>query len=270
MPSETTRPAETTRSNRSAERNVAAIERAADVLFLFARNEAPTLGVTEIASELGISKAVVHRILSSLRDRDLVTVHEERRRYSLGPAVLVLADAYRDGLDDRAVAAAALRRLSESTGETATMSVLSDGRRVYVDQVTPPVEVKMTVQVGSSYPLHAGSSSKAFLAFLPSEARTAVLEGGLEAVTEATITSREALEADLEAIRKRGYAVSLGEREPGAGSVAAPVLDHTGAPVMVLSVCGPLERFRDKVDVVAGELVAVTTDLSNTFGYQPV
>jgi DNA-binding IclR family transcriptional regulator len=257
-------------TNRSTERNVAAIERAADVLFLFARSEARTLGVTEIASTLGISKAVVHRILSSLRDRELVTLDEDTRRYSLGPAVLVLADAYRDGLDHRAAAVAAMRRLCDGTGETVTMSVLSGGRRVYVDQVTPPVEVKMTVQVGGSYPLHAGSSSKAFLAFMAPTERRSVLEGELPAVTGETITSAAALEEDLAAIRKRGYAVSMGEREAGAGSVAAPVFDHTGEPVMVLSVCGPIERFRPRVEELAHQLVSVTSELSRQFGHQPV
>ena len=257
-------------NGRSTERNVAAIERAADVLFLFARSEARTLGVTEIGSTLGISKAVVHRILSSLRDRDLVSLDEETRRYALGPSVLMLADAYRDGLDHRALAVAAMRKLSDATGETATMSVLNDGRRVYVDQVTPPVEVKMTVQVGGSYPLHAGSSSKAFLAFMPRDMRRSLIEGDLPAITSQTITSPEELEADLERIRKRGFAVSLGEREAGAGSVAAPVLDHTGSPVMVLSVCGPLERFRAKVEGVSKELLDVTGDLSRQFGYQPI
>ena len=126
-----------------------------------------------------------------------MTLDEETRRYSLGPAVLVLADAYRDGLDHRATAVAAMRRLSESTGETVTMSVLSGGRRVYVDQVTPPVEVKMTVQVGGSYPLHAGSSSKAFLAFMAPGERRKVLSSELPAVTDATITSAAELEADL-------------------------------------------------------------------------
>lgn len=263
-------PAEAPTATRSAERNVAAIERAADVLFLFARSEARTLGVTEIASTLGISKAVVHRILSSLRDRDLVILDEETRRYALGPAVLVLADAYRDGLDHRATAVAAMRRLSEATSETVTMSVLNDGRRVYVDQVTPPVEVKMTVQVGASYPLHAGSSSKAFLAFMPPSERRRILGGDLPAVTDATVTSAEELEADLDAIRRRGFAVSFGERESGAGSVAAPVFDHTGEPVMVLSVCGPIERFRGRADELAERLVDVTADLSRQFGHQPV
>lgn len=261
--------ADSSTSNRSGERNVAAIERAADVLFLFARCEARTLGVTEISSTLDISKAVVHRILASLRDRDLVTLDDESHRYSLGPAVLVLADAYRGGLDHRALASAAMRRLVEATGETATMSVLSDGRRVHVDQVTPQVEVRMTVQVGAAYPLHAGSSSKALLAFMPDQDRERVLAQELPAVTGATITSPEELRADLEAIRERGWAVSLGEREAGAGSVAAPVFDHAGDPIMVLSVCGPLERVRGRVEELAGELVAVTTELSHRFGHDP-
>lgn len=255
-------------ASRTGERNVAAIERAADVLFLFANSDTPTLGVTEISAELDISKAVVHRILASLRDRGLVFLDEESRRYSLGPAVLVLADAYRHGIDHRAVASAAMRQLMERVSETVTMSVLNDGRRVYVDQVTPPLEVKMTVQVGASYPLHAGASSKAFLANVPVGLRNEVLAGELPAVTDSTIVSREALEAELDEIRERGWAVSLGEREAGAGSVAAPVFDHTGEPVMVLSVCGPLERFRSRVDELAEALVDTTTELSRRFGHE--
>lgn len=255
-------------NNRTGERNVAAIERAADVLFLFASSGNGTLGVTEIAGSLEISKAVVHRILASLRDRGLVALDEESRRYSLGPAVLVLADAYLDGIDQRSIAAGAMRRLSAQTNETVTMSVLSNGMRVYVDQVTPPVEVKMTVQVGGAYPLHAGSSSKAFLAFVAPELREEVLAGDLDAVTSETITDRRALEEELGEVRRRGWAVSMGERESGAGSVAAPVFDQGDEPVMVLSVCGPVERFREKVDEVGEQLLATTTELSRQFGHR--
>ena len=257
-----------TENNRTGERNVAAIERAADVLFLFANSDNQTLGVTEISSTLDISKAVVHRILASLRDRGLVALDEESRRYSLGPAVLVLADAYLDGIDQRSIAAAAMRRLCAATNETVTMSVLTGGRRVYVDQVTPPMEVKMTVQVGASYPLHAGASSKAFLAFESPEVRDQVLSGDLPAVTSETITSRSDLERELAEVRTRGWAVSLGERESGAGSVAAPVFDQGDVPVMVLSVCGPVERFRDRVEEVAGLLLTTTEELSRQFGHR--
>lgn len=243
-------------------RRVATIERAADVLFLFAGDQAQ-LGVTEIAESLSISKAVVHRILTSLRDRDLVTSDPVTRRYSLGPAVLELAARYRDNLDVRPFALDAMERLSAETNETATLSIRSGWQRIYIDQVTPPLEVKMTVKLGVHHPLHAGSSSKAFLAFLAPEEQEAFFAASeLEAVTPATVTSVTALRKELRQVREQGYAISLGERQAGAGSVAAPVLDGDD-PVAVISVCGPLERFEQIAERAAELVVAETHAISD-------
>ncbi len=247
-------------------RGVATIERAADVLFLFA--DAPdTLGVTDIANELGISKAVVHRIVTSLCDRGLVIADPETRRYGLGPGVLQLASTYLERLDVRSIAVDAMHRLSRKTNETATLSVLHGDERVYVDQVTPAREVKMTVQVASAFPLHAGASSKAFLAWMGDEEIDRYLANHrLDALTDLTIVSETELRSDLQRIRQQGFAVSLGERQTGAGSVAAPILDHTGQPVAVISICGPVERFRDEVASSAAALVEATRELSARMG----
>ena len=250
----------------SPARSVATIERAADVLFLLSRSEG-TLGVTEIARQLDISKAVVHRILTSLRERDLVATDRQTRRYSLGPAVLELAAAYRSQLGVRVLALESMRELSESTNETATMSVRHGFERIYIDQVTPTREVKMIVQVGASFPLHAGSSSKAFLAWLPEMEREEYInERPLSALTDETITDPAELRRELDRIRQQGFAVSLGERQIGAGSVAAPVLGESGEPVAVIGVCGPLERFRSEIAGIAAQLVEQTRELSGRLG----
>ena len=251
-------------------RLITTIERAADVLVLFTRTDQADLGVTEIATELGLSKAVVHRVLTTLAAKDLVSVHEESRRYRLGPVALSLGIAYLDRIDLRDLLLPRLRELSERTNETATMSLRYGWQRMYVDQVTPNREVKMTVVLGRAFPLHAGSSSKAFLAFLTEEEQERYLDQHqLEALTDRTIVDVDQLREELRAIRTRGYAVSSGERQAGAGSIAAPVLDHRGAPVAAVSVCGPLERFQEGVDDIAALLVDTTTQLSHQLGYQP-
>jgi DNA-binding IclR family transcriptional regulator len=248
---------------------VATIERAADVLFLFAK--APgTLGVTDIAQELDISKAVVHRIVTSLGEHDLVIADPATRRYSLGHGVLQLAAGYLDNLDVRAMALETMKSLSSVTNETATLSVRHGDKRVYVDQVMPSREVKLTVQVAAAFPLHAGASSKAFLAWMSAEEVDAYLaDNSLDALTDETIVSETELRKELEGIRKQGFAVSLGERQVGAGSVAAPILDHHNNPVAVISVCGPAERFRDEVADAATALVEATRELSGRLGAQP-
>ena len=247
---------------------VAAVERAADVLNAFTELDGATAGVTELAQRLGYSKAVVHRILASLRAKGFVDLDETTRRYSLGPAALALGLTYLQQIDVRDAARSVLRELSEQTTETATLSIRRGDVRMYVDQVTPPREVKMTVQLGHPYPLHAGGSSKAFLAHLPDAEVDRYLSEPLPALGANTITDPNELRRDLAETRRRGYAASFGERMEGAGSVAAPVFDHENGPVAVISVCGPVERFRDEVADIAPILLKATQELSRRLGWE--
>lgn len=247
---------------------IGAVERATSVLKLFTDTKARSLGVTEIANSLALSKAVVYRVLTSLRAADLIAVDERSRRYSLGPASLALGMAYLSKLDLRDTARPFLERLSEATGETVTLSVRHGKDRVYVDQVTPPVEVVMSVTLGRAFPLYAGSSSKAFLAFLPEAGQEAYLsQVSLSALTVQTIVDLGELREELIAIRKRGYARSFGERQVGAASVAAPVFNHNGEPVAVMSVAGPMERFRSSSDRAAKLLLDESRELSRLLGF---
>ena len=127
----------------------------------------------------------------------------------------------------------------------------------------------MSVAVGKRFPLHAGSSSKAFLAFLPAHEQDHYLDSHeLTALTGETITDLDALRQELEHIRQTGYAISFGERQAGAGSIAAPVFDGQGLPRAVISVCGPLERFREEVHETAPLLLDHTATLSRQLGYR--
>ncbi len=250
-------------------KTIASVKRAADVLLHFAGAERADLGVTDIANDLGLSKAAVHRLLTSLRSRGLLVVDEHSRRYSLGPNALMLGLSALNRLDVRRLAAAELPAISADTDETATLSVRSGHGRIYVDQVTPSREVIMSVSIGVLYPLHAGASSKAFLAFLPAAETSQYLSEPLVGLTSSTLTSRKALERDLKLIASRGWAQSAGERQSGAASVAAPVLNHLAEPVGVVSICGPADRFVPHAERHANRLLQTTTSLSAKLGYQP-
>lgn len=256
-------------ANQVAHETVAAIDRATDVLTLFADSSNRTLGVTEISRTLQLSKAVVHRILSSFRAKGFIEMDEETHRYRLGPKVLHLGLAYMESIDVRALARPVLEDLSRATNETSTLSIRSGSARVYVDQVTPQRDVKMVVQLGRQEPLHAGASSKALLAFLEPGEIEAYLSKRLEKVTPLTITNPKTLSKQLANIRTAGYAVSMGERLEGAGSVAAPVLGHDGRPVAVISVSGPVERFKGEAAVAARLVLEATRSLSHRLGHTP-
>jgi IclR family acetate operon transcriptional repressor len=243
------------------------VERASDILLLFASSSSPQLGVTEIATALGMSKAAVHRILLSFRNKHLLELDPVTRKYALGPTLLGLGAKYVGQLDIRRMAAPELAALSRATNETATLSVRSGDQRVYIDQVTPDREVLMSVQLGMAHPLHAGASSKAFLAFLPKDEVERYLAGPLAKVTERTITDPGRLRRELATIRRRGWSQSLGERQAGAGSVAAPIFDDRGHPVAVVSVCGPAERMAEEIDECAKHLLVATERLSAQLGH---
>ncbi|OPC84719.1 hypothetical protein B4N89_00630 [Embleya scabrispora] len=241
----------------------------------------PDLGITEISEALGMSKAVVHRLLASLRTRGLVDLDPDTRRYRLGPGAMRLGLAYLDRLDVRVAAAPELHGLSADTGETATLSVRVGDTRVYVDQVTPHREVIMSVTLGAPYPLCVGASSKALLAFLPEARDVRALarlladgparagEGrGRAAPAEPGPAVRRMTE-ELAEIRARGWARSSGERQAGAGSVAVPVFDHEGRPIAVISVCGPAERFSGVAEDCLAHLLRAGRRLSECMGAPP-
>ena len=232
-----------------------AAHRVAEVLdsFVAARSD---LGVSEIARSMNCSKSVVHRILAALVDTGYVASDPITRRYRLGAKAVLLsgADSARDDIRRRALPH--LEAVRQRTGETATLSLLRGGARVYVEQLESRQAVRQAVTVGSEAPLHLGASGKAMLAFLAEERWPATARGS-------------GLRADLMRVRRRGYAVSHGERIPGAASVAAPIFDRAGGVLGSLSAAGVLARSDPRT--VARYGAAVTAEaqaLSRELGWR--
>jgi DNA-binding IclR family transcriptional regulator len=240
----------------------------ADVLLLFADGPT-TLGVTRIARELALSKAVVHRILQSLTARGMTTYEQSSREYRLGPAVAALGARALRASDLRSAALEVLPRLRDETGETATLTSPVPNGRVYLDQFEGLHEIKMTVELGRRFPLHAGSSGKAVLAFLPAGEQDRVLAGRLDALTPHTVVDPGALRAELTKIRACGYATSAGERQADAASVAAPVFSLSGDVIGAISACGPRYRVTaDFAERIAPRVTAAAAQISQRMGWR--
>ncbi|MGB3772095.1 MAG: IclR family transcriptional regulator [Rhodococcus sp. (in: high G+C Gram-positive bacteria)] len=239
-------------------------DRVADVLLAFAQSDR-ALGVSELARRLGLSKAVVHRILQSLASRSIVQPVSGESTYSLGPAAIGLGTKAWSQLDVRSIAAPILRRLRAETRETATLSVLVGHRRVYLDQYESPQEVKMVVEIGPQYPLHSGASSRAILAFLPSHYADEAFEE-LSGTTPGTDASL--FHARLEQIRDIGYGTSINERKTGAASIAAPFFDAAGHVLGSVSSSGPAFRYSWTADddhaVHAGQVVTAARAITQS------
>lgn len=248
----------TARPPRSASpraRSRSAVRRVTDVLDAFAASSGD-LGVSELARQLRCSKSVVHRLLAGLADAGYVTADPTTRRYRLGSKTLLLAQSASAHDDLRRRALPHLEIVRERTGETATLSLLRGTVRVYVEQLESRQSVRQAVVVGMEAPLHLGASGKAILAHLPPDTWPASARG-------------QALKADLEHVRQRGYAVSWAERVAGAASVAAPVFDHTGAVLGSISAAGVLARSEPRTMTRHGAIVAAEARaLSRELGWR--
>ncbi|RAY16561.1 IclR family transcriptional regulator [Actinomadura craniellae] len=247
------------------------IARALAVMDAVARS-AEAQGVSMIARETGLSKAVAHRILRELVAGEFLRFDEGTKVYRLGSLALNIGLAAMRELDVVTIAHRHLVALSERTGETATLSLRQGWSRVYVDQVLSSHEIRMSVALGTSHPLHAGSSSKAILAALPdTEVDDYIVRHRLDSVTDATITSAETLREEIARIRRSGYAASSGERQSGAASVASAVYGAMGQTVGSISVCGPQDTFtRGRRDELAVQVIATAAAVSADLGHRPV
>lgn len=263
------RPAPAAAPPRSGQ-TIAAVERALDVLLLFGEDDHGDLGVTEVASLLHMSKAAVHRVLSSLRSRGLVTLDPSNHRYSLGASALSLGRAFLDRLDVRTLTLAELHELSDLTGETALLSVRSLNHLLFVEQVMPSRELRLDAPIGHPIKLHIGSTGHMFLAGLhPDDLADYLSYAATESTSPMTQNELDTLVAKLEATSDRGWAFSDSERQAGTASVSVPVLDHRHDTVAVLTVGGPSDRIRDRRQFIADALIEVGQRVSGRMGWTP-
>jgi DNA-binding IclR family transcriptional regulator len=199
--------------------------------------EAGARTFTDIVEATGLTRPTAHRILKALETHGLVML---RDGYRLGPRALTLAIAATRDLPLRDLAHPALERLARTTGESAQLYVRVTDRRLCVDAVESDSELRTIVEIGSELPLTAGSAGKVFLAFGPVAPRDRLVAEA-EKLTARTPVGTD-LTRQLAAVRRTGYATSAGERQPGVGSVSAPVLGPLEEPLAVVSVSGPLTR----------------------------
>ena len=236
---------------------IQSVDRAIDLLLAVAEAGPAESGVPALARTCGLNRATAWRLLKTLQARGLVTV-DEVGRYTLGMTAVQLGGA---GGSDALIAAAhpVLERMCVQTGETASLAVPGVGGLAYVDEVTP-VAVLTASWSGRTVALHATSTGKALLAFLPQTELRRALPATLPAYTDTTITSPDDLDAELAATRTRGYGTCAGELEPALYGVSAPVLDRVGYPLAVLSIWGPQDRVPEQRFPELGRIVVAAAE----------
>jgi DNA-binding IclR family transcriptional regulator len=202
---------------------VAVLDKAVAILRAVA-DEPATLA--ELVSRTGLPRATAHRLAVALEGHRLVRRTTEGA-WAPGPA---LGELGRDGADLADLAGRHLAVLRDASGESAQFYVRDGATRVCVAAAERTSGLRDTVPVGARLPMTAGSAAHALLAFTPADEVTRLLPA-------ASFTARTLLD-----VRRRGWAHSVAEREPGVASLSAPVRDGTGTVLGAVSISGPVER----------------------------
>jgi DNA-binding IclR family transcriptional regulator len=223
----------------SAAASVQSVDRAVALLKAIAAGPTPSTAA-ELALVCGINRSTAWRLLSTLEANGMVERDPLSQRYAIGYAAFQVASAAEDDAIARRLRPI-IARVAEETGEIVTLAAARRFSLVYVDQADPPKTLSPN-WMGRPIPLHATSSGKVFLAWLPDQEREALLAGELESFTNRTVTDRDQLEAELSEIRRIGYGVCVGEFEDFSNGVSAAVLDLRGRPVVIVNIWGPSQR----------------------------
>jgi DNA-binding IclR family transcriptional regulator len=241
----------------AAPSQVQSVDRAIAILYLLAERGREGVGVTDVATELGVHKSTAFRLIEALENGDLVEQLEERGKYHLGRGIVRLAGATTARLELPIESRPVCRRLAAELGETVNLAIADAGEAMNILQEYGSSAIAGRNWIGRPTPLHATASGKVLLAWTDADATTKALAADLVV-----------LEAELGKIREQGWASTTEEFEVGLNAIAAPIRGANGDVVAAVGVSAPsyrlpVESFAD----VAVRLVEGAAEISGRLGF---
>lgn len=235
---------------------VEAVVKALDVLEVFQDGE--ELQLSEISKRVSLNKSRAFRLLYTLCERGYVERASDGHRYKLGLKLFEHASNLRRDL--KQIAQNYMRKLQQRFNETVNLAVLHNGEVLYIDLLESSRPFRMSAMVGSRMPIANTSLGKALLAY--------AAEHDLDEVFD-TLTPSELrkMRAEMEIVRRRGYATDQEENEPGVACIGAPILNESGVSIGALSISGPSVRIQKQEREIGSALAATCREISRQLGF---
>jgi IclR family transcriptional regulator, acetate operon repressor len=247
---------------KAAGQGVRSIDRAGEMLARLLASDGP-MSLGDLAEAADLPKSTASRLLTALERHGLVHQAGERGKLEPGPAILRFA--HRGGVERHLVELAhpALDALSHASHETVNLSVPTPHGVEHLAQVDGRHFLGAGQWVGRVVDYHCTANGKVFLAFGAAQ----LPAGPLERLTDETVVSRAALDGQLEAVRRDGFATAGDELEAGLSAIAAPVHGPAGHVIAALSISGPTLRLtRARLAELAPALCQEAGALSDRLG----
>lgn len=226
----------------------------------------------ELSRMTGLHKSTVHRFLSALITLGYVKkVGGEDGKYALTLRLFELSGRVVEGVDVLDVAKPVLEKLRDIVGETVHLVLREGTEIVYVFKAESFVNTyRMISRIGTRRSMYSTAAGKSILATMPPDKVQRIWDAStIEAYTKHTITTLDALTAELDLTRERGYALDNEENELGVRCIAAAVLDYTGKSHAAFSISAPLVRMADdRVAELAPLVLAAQKEISTSLGWR--
>jgi len=224
---------------------VASVQKAMNILNCFSTTQ-PQLSLAQISSLLAYPKSTTLNLIRTLEHSGYLLKDQKTQNYSLGYKILNLSYLLRTSLPVVQYAMPLLEDLQQKTGEIVYLVSHLDGQVLYLEGLYPSQRMVNYSISGKILPMHCTSCGKSMLAYLPREKQDEIIKRwGLPRRTPNTITTKEELLKELEAIQVRGYAIDLEEETPNVKCISVPILNSEGIAVAAISISGTVMNMKD-------------------------
>jgi len=247
---------------------VQALDRGLQLLAIVAKENKTTL--TELALRVGMPASTAHRLLVTLQKRGFVDFDTATQEWMIGIEAFRTGSSFVQRTSLVEAGRDVMRQLMEETGETANLGIGDEGDVVFISQIETPNPIRAFFSVGTRGPMHCSGIGKALLAEMPRDKVERILQKkGLEEFTSKSLTSPDALFADLESTRRRGWSYDDEERHYGMRCIAAPIHNFHGEAIAGISISGPAARLPDEMISELGPKVRrAATEVTRLLGGQ--
>lgn len=196
-----------------------------------------------LAEETGTPKPTLHRMLHQLESAGLLVRENNGRHYGTGNRLRRMAENLLINDIHHGARHAVLRNLVRELGESCNVTAVSGSEVVYLDRIETPEPLRITLQPGSRVPVHCSASGKMILSQLsPAQRKRLIAAAPLERYTNRTVTDPALIEAELQRVRRDGYAIDDEEFLPGLVCVAVLVPTMNTVSNLCVAVQAPVMR----------------------------
>ena len=252
---------------------VQSVDRALRIIEFLAEN--PTgAGITEISKSLGLSKGTVHRLISTLKERDFAYQSSNTELYRLSYKILYLYNCISNNIDMFKVSRPIIRKFADKVDATVHLATLDEKRSniVYIDRIEPMNSQKLFVmssRVGKKAPCYCTAAGKMLLSQYSDDEIRDIMNGEeYKTYTDKTIKNIDEFLEEIHKVRKQGYALDENEYDHGIICISIPIYNSNDKIDFAMSVTGLILYTKaEELINLKDQLDEVSRKVSNAINY---